>query len=304
MAKLSKAWHETLANSFAPSVESEIERSPIPIMPWITHRLDPAFLSLVLRLGLRRNVRAGDLLFEHSQKIDELLVVTRGITARSMGNLDGQAIGLATPGRIAAGNLNFFSGRHAIGRYFAITDCELRVCPRSLLLPVLESDPELLKICAVQFECCALSDRLSFACLSLLEARDRLKAFLATWAVNYGELLVDNAGNRWIRMPIPTTIQTQSQIVNTSLNWVDRILHGWRKSGLWRRDREWVCVSPILLEETYHWMRSLEEGDNLFHYPDSLETLIPTLQRPGSQLCGFEKSSNQLRAPSVLKARQ
>ena len=275
MAKLSKAWHKTLIQcSFDSVLDDAIERSPVPIMPWITHRLDPDLLSLMLRLGLKRTIRAGNLLFGHSEKIDELIVVRRGITARSMGNLDGRAIGLATPGRIAAGNLNFFSGRHAIGRYFAITDCELCVCPRSLLLSVLESEPRLFKICAVQFECCVLSDRLSFACLSLLDGRERLQAFLATWAVNYGQMLEDEDGSRWIRMPVPTTIQTQSQIVNTTLNWVDRILHHWRKRGLWRRKGEWIFVSPIVLEEAYRWMRSLEEGDNLFHYPSSLSALI------------------------------
>lgn len=278
MAKFSKVWNETLiSRSIDPSVDGAVERSPVPIMPWITHRLDPTLLGTVLRVGLRRRVRAGELLFQHADKINELIVVCRGVTARSMGNLDGRAIGLATPGRIAAGNLNFFSGRHAIGRYFAITDCELCVCPRPLLLSVLEKDPALLKICAVQFECCTLSDRLSFACLSLLDGQERLKAFLSTWAVNYGEMLEDEAGRRWIRMPVPTTMQTQSQIVNTSLNWVDRNLHQWRSKGLWHRQREWVFVSPTVLEDTYRWMRSLEEGDNLFHYPDSLSTLIESL---------------------------
>ena len=90
-------------------------------------------------------------------------------------------------------------------------------------------------------------------------------------------MLEDEAGSRWIRMPVPTTIQTQSQIVTTTLNWVDRILHHWRKRGLWRRKGEWIFVSPIVLEEAYRWMRSLEEGDNLFHYPSSLSALIESL---------------------------
>ena len=292
MAKLSKLWSAMLMDRFAASVDLAITRTPVPIMPWITHQLDPDLLALVLRLGERRKFRSGDLLFENNQKIDALMIVIRGVTARSMGNLDGQAIGLATPKRIAAGNLNFFSGRHAIGRYFAITDSELCVCSRSLLLSVLEAQPQLMKTCAVQFECCALSDRLSFACLSLLDARDRLKAFLTTWAVNFGELLKDESGLIWIRMPVPTTIQVESQIVNTSLNWVDRILHDWRESGLWRRERESVIVSPSLLEETYRWMRSLEEGDNLFRYPSSLTLLLEQLHGSDAPVA-FAKSEAQ-----------
>lgn len=263
MAKYSKRWHEAILKSRNHSSGRSVLESPFPIMPWLTHALDPRLEALILRLGERRRLRAGELLFGPGEPIDRVAMVCRGVTARSMGNIDGQAIGLAAPGRIAAGNLNFFSGRHAIGRYFALSDCELCFCPQRLLLSVLATDPKLFHSCAAQFECAALSDRLAFACLSLLGGEDRLKAFIAAWAANYGELLADG----WIRMPSPMSLQVRSQIINATPNWVDRISRRWREALLWRREGERVFARPELLQGAYAWMRSLEEGDNRFSYP-------------------------------------
>ena len=127
--------------------------------------------------------------------------------------------------------------------------------------------------CVAQFECSALSDRLSFACLFLGDAVLRLKALTATWALNYGSLEKVN-GKEWIRMPVPMTIRVRSQVINATSNWVDRIIAGWRKAGLCRREGEVVFVSTRLIEEGYTWLRSIEEADNKFHYPHSIRTLF------------------------------
>ncbi len=270
MAKYSKRWHESILRSRNHSTGLSVLESPFPIMPWLTHALDPKLETLMLRLGERRRLRAGERLFGPGEPIDRIAMVCSGVTARSLGNSDGQAIGLALPGRIAAGNLNFFSGRHAIGRYFALSDCELCFCPQPLLLSVLCADPALFHSCAAQFECAALSDRLAFACLSLLGGEDRLKAFTAAWAASYGELLADG----WIRMPSPMSLQVRSQVINATPNWVDRISRRWREAALWRREGEWTFARPALLQEAYAWMRGLEEADNRFSYPARFEALF------------------------------
>lgn len=267
MARFSKFWYAAILKSRNGSSGKSVLESAFPVMPWITHALDPRLLDLVNRVGIVKHLKAGELIFSINQPIDQLVTINKGITARSMGNIDGQAIGLATPGRFAAGNLNFFSSRHAIGRYFAITDCELCFCPHTLLRSVLRTDPDLMYSLSAQFECATLSDRLAFACLSLLGAKDRLKAFTLTWAANYGSLIQTEEGLR-IRMPAPMSLQVRSQVANTTPNWIDRILRGWRESGRWVREGDWVTFDPELLQDTYHWMRSLEEANNHYHYPE------------------------------------
>lgn len=273
MARLSQRWQDSILQSRNQSCGQSVLDSTFPIMPWITPALDPKLEALILRIGARRNFEPGELLFAKDQKIDQLAIVCRGVTAQGIGNFSQYAVGLATPGRIAAGNLNFFSERHAIGRYFALTTAEVCFCPRSLLLSILRRDERLFMSCVAQFECSALSDRLSFACLFLGDAVLRLKALTATWALNYGSLEKVN-GKEWIRMPVPMTIRVRSQVINATSNWVDRIIAGWRKAGLCRREGEVVFVSIQLIEEGYTWLRSIEEADNKFHYPHSIRTLF------------------------------
>ncbi len=271
MARLSKFWYAAVQKGLNGSFGQPIESSSFPVMPWITHALDPSLADLMNRVGVVKKFKAGEVLFPYGRPIDQLVVVNRGITARSMGNIDARAIGLATPGRIAAGNLNFFSARHAMGRYYAITDCELCCCPHTLLRQLIRKEPDLMCALSTQFECATLSDRLAFACLSLLSPRDRLKAFTATWAANYGSLVTVD-GQTKIHIPAPMSIQVRSQIVNVTPNWVDRILRVWREDDLWQRNGDWVVFDPRIVQDTYHWMRSLEEGNE--HFPESFVELI------------------------------
>ncbi len=278
MARFSKFWCASVLKSLNGSSGQSVLSSSFPIMPWITHALDPSLADLVSRVGIVKNLKAGEVIFSHNQPIDHLVIVNRGITARGMGNVDAQAIGLATPGHIAAGNLNFFSSRHAIGRYYAITDCELCFCSHSLLRKITRTQPDLIYTLSAQFECATLSDRLAFACLSLLSPKDRLKAFTVTWAANYGSLVM-SGGQLRIRMPAPMSIQVRSQIVNTTPNWVDRSLRSWRENGRWQRNGDWVTFDPNLVQDTYHWMRSLEESNNNFRYPENFVQLIHPLKQ-------------------------
>lgn len=273
MARLSHKWHEMISQSRNGASGKSVLDSSFPVMPWITHALDPKLEALFLRVGTRRVLPTDALLFEVGEPIDQLVFVCQGVTARSMGNVDERAIGLATPGRIAAGNLNFFSQRHAIGRYFCLTESELCYCPRKLLLDVLKTDVELFSSYVAQLECAALSDRMSFACLALCDSVLRLKAFFASWAANYGTP-VSRGGRACIEMPVPMTLAVQSKIVNSSLNWVDRIIHSWRDEGLWIRKGERVAVDVALLDEAWIWMRSLEEANERYQYPGHLHELF------------------------------
>ena len=82
----------------------------VPVMPWIHHRLHPVLVRIFLRLGLSKTLKE-ERVFSPGERVDHVVLATRGVTARAIGSTKGDspAIALSTPGHLAAGNLNFFS---------------------------------------------------------------------------------------------------------------------------------------------------------------------------------------------------
>jgi len=67
-------------------------------------------VRIFLRLGLSKTLKE-ERVFSPGERVDHVVLVTRGVTARAIGSTKGDspAIALSTPGHLAAGNLNFFS---------------------------------------------------------------------------------------------------------------------------------------------------------------------------------------------------
>lgn len=250
--------------------------SQFPIFPWITPWVHPTIVDLIEHCGIVRELDAGEPLFSTNEKISSLVYVISGVTARCLANPDAQskqAIALAPPGHFAAGNLNFFSHRHAIGRYYTLTPAKLIYCPRDILQAVIQKDMDLFKRVVIQFEMTSLSDRLGFACLSLLSAEERLKVLALIWAVNYGRF-VQKDNQFWVKMPTPMSRDVRTRVTSTSLFWVDRTLKQWKQSKLWIRDGNWVYMKLALVEPIYQWIRHAGEKASDYLYPEQLETLI------------------------------
>ncbi len=250
--------------------------SQFPIFPWITPWVHPTIVDLIEHCGIVRELDTGEPLFSTNEKISSLVYVISGVTARCLANPDAQskqAIALAPPGHFAAGNLNFFSHRHAIGRYYTLTPAKLIYCPRDILQAVIQKDMDLFKRVVIQFEMTSLSDRLGFACLSLLSAEERLKVLALIWAVNYGRF-VQKDNQFWVKMPTPMSRDVRTRVTSTSLFWVDRTLKQWKQSKLWIRDGNWVYMKLALVEPIYQWIRHAGEEASDYLYPEQLETLI------------------------------
>ena len=250
--------------------------SQFPIFPWITPWVHPTIVDLIEHCGIVRELDAGEPLFSTNEKISSLVYVISGVTARCLANPDAQskqAIALAPPGHFAAGNLNFFSHRHAIGRYYTLTPAKLIYCPRDILQAVIQKDMDLFKRVVIQFEMTSLSDRLGFACLSLLSAEERLKVLALIWAVNYGRF-VQKDNQFWVKMPTPMSRDVRTRVTSTSLFWVDRTLKQWKQSKLWIRDGNWVYMKLALVEPIYQWIRHAGEEASDYLSPEQLETLI------------------------------
>ncbi|MBQ9240131.1 MAG: Crp/Fnr family transcriptional regulator [Duodenibacillus sp.] len=257
MLRISPEWEAAIAQ---PRREARLDGSAsrVPVLPWITPSLHPELRSLIERLGSRRRLAAGESIFPANSPVRDLVMVRRGVTGRSAGDPDGQAsqaIAISTPGHIAAGNLNFFTQQPAFGRYFALTPCEIVSCPSSLLRQVVTQDLNLMNITVRQFEACALSDRIGFACIALLSVEMRVKMLAYIWAVNYARVLNPGEEDMWLEMPVPLPRNVRCRVASTSSVSMDKILKQWKDSGLWVRDGDWVRLKTTLLNDVFCWLR-------------------------------------------------
>ena len=276
MRNVTTSWLAAISRARNGAGDADVLDRPFPILPWLTVALHPRLIDLIDRIGLASTYEADEYLLDPNEPVNKVAYVRRGVTGRSAGDPHGQkasAIAISTPGHIAYGNLNFFTERHAIGRYFALTPAEIVVCDRNLLYSLIFKDPELLELTVKQFECCMLSDRLAFASLALLNAENRLKAFGCTWAANYGER-VEKADGEWIKMPAPMSRRVRTAIISVSGNWLDGKLQEWMKAGVWLREGDWVWVRADFLDPVYVWMLRAEGRSVRFDYPEHLAELI------------------------------
>ena len=276
MAKFSQSWYASIVQGKNNTNSADAIYSKVPVMPWIHHRLHPILEKLFMKLGIARTLREGEKIFSSKEKVDHVVLVTKGVTGRAIGSTSGetQAIALSTPGHIAAGNLNFFSGRPAAGHYFAVTKAEVVCVPQSILTGVAKQDRIINELLQVQFELASLSDRVGFCCLSLLSTEDKLKALTSTWALNYGTMVYDDDGRKMIRMPVPLTRKYQVLVTNCSSVWLDKVLHKWIREKNWKRDGEFVLVNPELLEPFYLWIRGCMDEADSYNYPRTLAEQI------------------------------
>lgn len=258
---------------------ADVAQSAMPFLPWLTPTVHPRIIELLDQLGHVRFLQKDEKIFHARSPVDKIAYVRAGVTARTAGDPHAQsasAMAIATPGRLATGNLNFFTQRAAFGRYFAVVPAEIVICDRQDVYDVVIHDAELLRIFACQFEASALSDRIAFISMALHDAQSRLKTFSCAWAICFGEMVTDETGLEWIKMPVPLTRQVRASIIKVSSNCIDNILKQWMRAGLYLRKGDCVWIQPHLVEDIYQWMRRTDESV-LSRLPSQLTHLIKTI---------------------------
>ncbi len=256
-------------NNRSLSWYAEIERSPDvfwdaehptrdAVMPWITHSVHPEIAGLIERFGTVRQLEPGEDLIPVGSIVDQLILVKKGVTGRELGSLT-KAMAIATPGRFACGNLNFFTQQPCIGHYFALVKSEVVSVPQKLLRQVIAKTPQLGVLFCIQSELCTLSDRLSFGAYSTLSVEDRLKCFMLAWHRNYGHTEKDENGNEWCVMPISIQRKYQAMVINTSRISLDKTLKAWKENGVYQFDGDRMRLSVPFLQNAYDWMVRMEE---------------------------------------------
>lgn len=240
----------------------------IPTYPWLAPPLHSKLRSLIERWGVETELAPHDpVLGSKQDKVDKLVLVKSGVTARCFGSVYGvqrPAVAFSIAGRLACGNLNFFSHRPCIGRYFALVPSVVVSIPQSLLFSICEKDPAMMLTVAKEFELINLSDRLGFGIHSSLGVDDRLLAYFITWVVAYGrEEEID--GEIWIRMPAPLRGEALQYVVNCSSAALERAIGKLKSAGMLVSQADSALVKLECLLPVHRWIRNIEERSSDLH---------------------------------------
>ncbi|MGN1209677.1 MAG: hypothetical protein ACI4SV_05195 [Duodenibacillus sp.] len=118
----------------------------LPLFPWLAPPLACSVRDVIERWGVVRHLRAGDpVLGGQSDRVDKVVLVRSGITVRHFGSPYAQhqnAYAISLPGRLACGNLNFFTSLPCVGRYYALVPSTVVAVRQDLLRAMCRKDPE------------------------------------------------------------------------------------------------------------------------------------------------------------------
>ncbi len=255
------------------------ERGPqAPLLPWIAPHVPQPIFEMIERLGTVRQLEPGDYVFASHERVNRLVYVRSGVTGRAVvdpASNHPEAMAISPPGRLGAGNLNFFSARPCAGRYFAICRSEIVSCPQTLLLTMAKRDLEFGLLLVHYFELCSLSDRLGFATQVLLPVPLRLQVFFLSWACSFGqEAEREDLPGRWLKMPVPPARPDIARVIYASLISIDRLLCTWRQSQLLLREGEQLWLRPELLRDAHAWLCRTEESASGHPRPSELTDML------------------------------
>ena len=205
--------------------------------------------------------RAGDpVLGGQSDRVDKLVLVQSGITVRHFGSPYAQnqnAYAISLLGRLACGNLNFFTSMPCVGRYYALVPSTVTAVSQDLLRAMCRKDSESCITVMQEFEY-TLSDRIAFGATVALSIRDRILAFLLTWATALGTLeRIDGA--LWVSMPTPLSNDALRKVIYSSQATFERAWRALREDGIYVADSDRARILLSALEPVHRWLGHQEE---------------------------------------------
>ena len=280
MGNISAEWLSALHRKRFYDIDIKDKENSVPIVPWIHPPLNQDIVRLLIKVGKKVSLKRQEKLISLGQSIHHLAVVTNGVTARNFGNptvATEKAAAISPVGHLALGNLNFFTGRPAFGHYFALTNAEIYICDRELIMPILKTEPTLLAALIRHFESCALSDRIGLALMAFSPVEQRLKAFAISWAIHFADSFYKD-GKMWLRMPVPLTRSNRCLVANASSVSTDNYLKKWKDEGVWIREGDYITFPVDFFEDAYKWMRHSEEQSS-YTYASSLKELFELMPR-------------------------
>lgn len=256
----SAQWFTAIENTRHAMWQSDIGPD-FPVFPWIHAALHPKIRSIIERWGVEKKLNAQDHVLGASDRVNQLVLVKSGLTARCVGSPFSQSrlsVAISIPGRLACGNLNFFTRRPCVGRYFALVPSVIVSVSQDLVMSLAKKDPEFMLILCKQFELANLSDRMGFASETLLDIDERILVFFMSWAAVYGhQVTIDNT--EWVEMPLTLRGDALRYVINCSSAAIERSLASLRKSNTLVVENDMMRVQLKALERAHQWLRSSEE---------------------------------------------
>lgn len=98
-------WFEDIEQTRQSTWNSSVGPN-LPVVPWIHPELHPQIRSLIERWGTEKQLDARDPVLGTSNRVDQLVFVKSGITARCVGSPFSQSrlsVAISIPGRLACG---------------------------------------------------------------------------------------------------------------------------------------------------------------------------------------------------------
>lgn len=275
MRRFTDAWLDAVGLKRFAGPWSSPRGPKLPILPWIAVPLNPRIREFFMTCGREVRFEPGEKFFPTTQ-VTHLLMVTSGLTGRMAavdeGRKGASAMALSTAGRFAAGNLNWITRRPAIGRYFALSQCTVRMIPHvEAEERILARDDanEFLRILYTQIELTNLSDRMGFSVLALLSAAMRLQSFYLAWSVFYGTIR-EEGGRHIVRMPSPGRRAHIEDVLSVSSVTMDKLSSHLHAEAAFERDGEFVTFDAAWLQEAHDWMRACDGDGVLYPRPKSV----------------------------------
>lgn len=275
MRRFTDAWIDAVGLKRFAGPWSSPRGPRLPILPWIAVPLHPIIREFFETCGREVHFAPGEKFFPTTQ-VTHFITVTSGLTGRVAAILDGRsgagAMALSPAGRFAAGNLNWVTRRPAIGRYYALSQCTVRMIPHvDAEERILARDDanDFLRILYTQFELGNLSDRMAFSTLALLQAPLRLQAFFLAWSVFYGTIR-EEGGRHIVRMPSPGRRAHIEDVLSVSSVTMDKLSSHLHAEAAFERDGELVTFDAAWLQEAHDWMRACDGDGVLYPRPRSV----------------------------------
>lgn len=234
----------------------------VPLFPWLAPPLARSVRDVIERWGVVRHLRAGDpVLGGQSDRVDKVVLVKSGITVRHFGSSYAQhqsAYAISLPGRLACGNLNFFTSLPCVGRYYALVPSTVTAVSQDLLRAMCRKDAAFCITLLREFESIALTDRIGFGATISLTIRDRILAFLLTWAAALGSLTCID-GALWVRIPTPLSNEALRSVIYSSQAAFERAWRRLREEGIYVAENDGARVLLSALKPIHLWLRHQEE---------------------------------------------
>lgn len=273
--RFSDAWFEALADDRFLGPWSTPRGPKLPTLPWVTMPMPPELRAFFLLYGEPKRLAPGEMLFPTSQ-VTGFAYVASGLVGRIAATADGQsgtpAMALAASNSLAAGGLNWLTRRPSVGRYAALAHAEIWYLPHPQAEELLRGiESARLHSLLIYLEMLHLSNRLGFALLALLPARQRLEAFFLAWASLYGRPEFDGAGDLWTVMPAPGRRAAIEAVISVSSVTLDKILQQLMTEGVYERHGDFVRLRVSALQAAHDWMRHVDGDAVLYSRPALVE---------------------------------